>query len=589
MFLGSQGQGRAWKKNGIYVLSLKGTDTEMASQHGALLRQQIQQGALISLAKKNQDLVNYAPALSQSKVLTKLALGALRLLEFPLRRGLPPSYREEAYALAKSAGLDLRTVEQASLQADLLVQLMSHSMRRHMMKRFLPNGRPTMPGCSSVIALAENTKDNGLIHGRNFDYPFVGSWDTYPTVMYMDPTQGQRVISMQTAGVHTAGITAVNESGLTLTVHFHCSTRVSLFHGLPVHVIGAEIMKKARTMGEAIDLMRRMERSGSWSFVLSSGRENKGVVLEVAYGQMAIRDADATRGKLAATNMYRDDKLRDSEVLISCSALDDFTYRYNRANELLDHYASKGTLTPALCARILADNIDQQTGALKAHGNTLSVITTVTSMISQTALGKFYVANRNESPVCLGDYAAFDLDETFKGFDDRDLPQMTWDESAGGPARSCRGTQKEKALQEFRRAYMAYHNEFDWQKCADHLKTAIDLAPDEGHFRIALGHMHMRLQRPQEALHAFLGASKDTILPLSPHMSQTLDLFTAHALDCCGERSQALDRYKRLDDDKTLSPHVRKEAKRGLKYSYDLRRARRITFDLQYCDAFDYG
>lgn len=551
----------------------------MAQQHGELLKHDILRGALPQLGEKNDHLIRRSPIFRNSKHLQGLAYSALRLLQMPMRAQIPRSYLEESRALAKATGLPLGLVEQTSLQADTFVLILRYAMGKYLMRHLKRS--PGLPGCTSVAALAQHTSNGSLLHARNMDYPSIGFWDQYPTVMYMDPDQGQRVIGIATAGIHTVGVTGVNESGITLSTHFHCTKRVSVF-GTPIHIIGSEALRRSKTIGQFIDIISEFDRAGSWSMVVSSARENKAMVLEMVHGDLVLRDADTTGGLLANTNMYRDEKLHRDEVMLSPSVADDFHHRFNRAMDMLQMALKNGgKISPATCAAVLGDHFDMASGKVRAQGNTISVITTVTSMISQAGENKFWVASRGESPVCLGDYVEFRIDENFAEFEKLEPQILTWKSST-----SIRDTEKQQAFSFFRKAYMAFHNDDSEKECRAYLDAATQLDAEEGNYWLAMGHMEMRLGNADAALTSLGRAMKCS---LGKHMGQACALYTAHCYDVLNQREKALAIYKDLANDETLSPQIKAEAKRCTKKPFDIKRAHNLAFDLQFCDSLEYA
>lgn len=95
----------------------------------------------------------------------------------------------------------------------------------------------------------------------------------------------------------------------------------------------------------------------------------------------------------------------------------------------------------------------------------------------------------------------------------------------------------------------------------------------------------MRLNQPERAFEAFKAASKRT---LSPHMAQVTKVFTGHALDCLGRRTEAVEQYQAVCSN-AISPHLAEEARRCMRRAYRIDRAARITFDLQFCDSLEFA
>lgn len=581
-----EGKGRAWNKNGVHILHLQGSYPEMAGQHGALLKHVIPYGALTFLSDKNQKIVEHSFLGRKFPALTKPIVKLIELLQYPMSAHVPAEYKEESYFMAQACGMNWKHVQQTSMQADTLILPMRHSLGRFLMQQIgSPVAKTSFPGCTSAVALKEHTKSNSLIHARNMDYPSVGYWDPHPAVLFCDPDDGQRIVSIMTAGLHTTGITAMNESGLTLSAHFHCSKEVSLF-GTPIHIIGSEVMRRAHNLDEAINIVRAIERAGSWSLVISSAKENRAVVLEIVHGRMFVRDAQDTNGLLANSNKYRTEELNKNEILLSTSAAHDFEYRYQRAMDILKEAVQKGGISERTCARLLGDQLDLETGQVRAHGNTIAVVTTVTSMISQLELGKFWLGQRTEAPVSMGPYLELNFDENFENFAEKTLPTIDAFEDHIAPQTIRQNPKLVQSLSEFRKAYVEYQNHFDTEAAYKHLKKAVDLNPSEGHFHMAAGHMCMKLANPQQALKHFEDAKN---CKLSKHMLQTLHVFAGHAHDALGNRQVALAEYKMAETlSDSVSPQLQDEIRKCKQKKFTLSRSQDFAFDLQYCDCFEY-
>ncbi|MEW6056149.1 MAG: C45 family peptidase [Bdellovibrionota bacterium] len=572
----SYGKAHAWHKQGINILHLQGTLSEMAAQHGALLRHQIHQGAVPYLGTKNDLLMTHSHLFRNRPRLQAAARKFIRwFIDKPMLSQIPRIYSDEMRAFAKAAHLPVDLCEKSVLQADSLVLLLRYFMGRYLLRQTAGG----FPGCTSVVALNNTTKNKKLIHARNMDYPVVGRWDSFPSIFYFDPEgvdRGQRYIGISSAGVHTAGVTGINESGLTLTAHFHCAKAVSPF-GVPIQIIGSEVIRKARTIGQAVDIVNDLNRAGTWSLVVSSAKENNAVVIEMIHGRISVREPKD--GKLAHTNHFHTPEFQQREIMLSTSVAKDYAERYKRAMDLLTK--NEGSVDRGTLAQILADHYDRETQKIRGHGNTISVITTVTSIISEATEGRFWMSNATESPTCLGDYAAFKIDEDFKNYDQQEPELFRWSAEGSG---SIRDTVKHGALRHFRRAYIAYHTEYDLAEAAKHSEVAAQTDAEEGHYHLAHGHFRMRLGQVERAFEAF---RKAQTCSMSPHMTQVSKLFFAHAYDCLGKRQEALELYRQIRN--AVDPQVRREAARCIRRPFKVDRTWNITFDLQFCDCFEYA
>ena len=91
-------------------------------------------------------------------------------------------------------------------------------------------------GCSSFAAWGPNSHDGDLIIGRNLDNPLNGYIDAFPLVTYFEPNDGQRYLSLGTAGLYPPSLTAMNESGIYLAAHL-IPTEETSFEGTPMYFV----------------------------------------------------------------------------------------------------------------------------------------------------------------------------------------------------------------------------------------------------------------------------------------------------------------------------------------------------------------
>ncbi|MEK6623731.1 MAG: C45 family peptidase, partial [Bdellovibrionota bacterium] len=286
---------------GTHFLRLNGSHTERAKMHGQILKSPIQNGALPALAKKNEWIIRRAGGAFAWKPLQNVAVNFYHHLLLPLMaKSLLPRDRELILALAEAAEIPYKTILRALFQADGLMLLSRLSIMKYLFKDFPAQ---ELPGCSSAVVHPCLTQAGKMLVSRNQDYPVTGPWERESTVIFHQPTEAGEIphVSVVSAGLHTAGLTSMNQEGLTVAAHAHFGRDVSI-RGMPVFVLGGLIASQAKNLGEAVDIVRRHNRYANWTFVVSSAKEQNAMAVEMGPKKMATRFLD--EGLLTHTNFF---------------------------------------------------------------------------------------------------------------------------------------------------------------------------------------------------------------------------------------------------------------------------------------------
>ena len=201
----------------------------MAYQHGKLLQKEIRNSAIDVLAKKNQMVISEAAGLLSNKIINKLVVLIYENFLVPiLSFALPKEEKKVLSALAKGANLESNILLQAYYQADGLMFLSRISMMKYLFWRF---PKRDIPGCSSAVVSKELTSEKKLLVMRNQDYPIVGTWEKNTLIAYCEPSEKNLLphIFVSSAGLHTSGLTAMNNHGITVAAHAHFGEDISFF------------------------------------------------------------------------------------------------------------------------------------------------------------------------------------------------------------------------------------------------------------------------------------------------------------------------------------------------------------------------
>ncbi|HCH63034.1 MAG TPA: hypothetical protein DFR83_09530 [Deltaproteobacteria bacterium] len=253
--------------------------------------------------------------------------------------------------------------------------------------------------CSSLAVWNRTSVDGRLRHARNFDFPGIGVWDARPAVVFCSPTDGLNYGFVTSLGVDLPGITGFNEAGITLTAHTRMHAHIDP-DGTCIADLGHEVVRRARTLGEAVDIVRQLGSSSTWGLLVSSAAERDAVLIETT-GQAVRTVEPGAAHHLACTNRYRHRALQRDEVRTSDSFAIDSDARF----ETLESAARRGGLTAEDLQSLLATAQDpgaQDTDlADRITGSCITSPLTVQSVVVEPESAQIRVA-AGRAPVARG-------------------------------------------------------------------------------------------------------------------------------------------------------------------------------------------
>lgn len=526
---------------GLHVLRISGTDYEMGYQHGSLLRDAIGRGPLPSFSRYLERMFEAGQLGALGRPVARaIGIGLGETVGARIGRRFPRHVQEALEGLADGAHLSKRELLRAVTMPETYLWLLQQYKR---IVRASPAPRLDVPvmGCTSAIAWAGATKHGRLLHGRNFDYQGVGSWDREQAVIFHEPSDGQRYVSITAAGVLLGGITAMNESGLSLAVHQHVAAEEIDLDGIPVGVIGDSIMRNARTLDDARRILDDFVPNGCWTYVVASARERRVLCYEVSPSRRAWFCPEEGE-TFAYSNVYLDKTFEGRESYFYPTYWRNNLGRHRVASERLA--SSRGSIDENTIASILGDLGDEGC----RFQTSISMLTTVASVVYDAEEGLVYVAT-GRAPVSNNPYVAFDLSTS--------APKPGAGELRGGMAIP---SGRREGFDAYRAAYEAHFYERDVQAARSYIGRALsaDAAQPVYHFvagLLALGEGEASSARSHFDSAIGLGHP-------APERVAAFRLFRGRAFDRMGDRDSALRDYREaiLGD-----ANVRKAAKRGLK------------------------
>ncbi len=154
-------------------------------------------------------------------------------------------------------GLEVTTEQAASVF--LIPELLS------CIDKFMPNLYAPLLGCSSLIY----RQDDNLHHLRILDFPLVNIFDKFSEEVLFK-FKSQKVFFHSCSGLAYPAISAMNESGITVTLHQKYSRFFDL-KGVPVFEIIKLIMEHSTCIKDITDILDEHPSISSWGLIISTG------------------------------------------------------------------------------------------------------------------------------------------------------------------------------------------------------------------------------------------------------------------------------------------------------------------------------
>jgi hypothetical protein len=238
--LAREGNGRLERIDGTRVLILKGTPEEMGHQHGVLLKKEIH-----GLA----DRILYGVGVGSSFEKGRWFFGEIEAAQQRLNPFMDSRYLREMDALAAAAELPREEIR-------------------------LANFFPELFHCSGFALFGRATEGGHLYHGRILDYLRGFGLEQNAVVMVFQPDQGNAWASVSYAGM-IGTVTAMNEK--QIAIGEMGGRGQGHWDGKPMAELLREVMEKAGTLDEAVDILRKGPRTCEYYYVVSDAKTKQAV------------------------------------------------------------------------------------------------------------------------------------------------------------------------------------------------------------------------------------------------------------------------------------------------------------------------
>ncbi|MFN8575662.1 MAG: C45 family autoproteolytic acyltransferase/hydrolase [Candidatus Sericytochromatia bacterium] len=501
----------------INILRVSGSEYDIGYQHGLLLKDKIKSGVIPYFAKYVEKLLNDALGNNAGKF---VAQGLNKTIGHKIYSYFPDYVKEQLNGLADGANFSRKELAEAVVMPETFLWLVSRTLKIEDHGK-APRFNVPLLGCSSVIASGNATYDSSLIHGRNLDYQGIGYWDTNTTVIFQKPKDSQSFVSIASAGVILAGITSMNEAGITLAVHQHLTSNAFAIGGLPLGVVGDQVMRKAENLKDAEKILKEHKPNGCWTYILSSGKEKSVLCYETTQARTSsfITDKD----NFGYTNIFLDPELAETELFMYPSHWRSNTGRYHCIQERLK--SNYGKIDEEKVANILGDK-GKDNCRLR---NPLAMMLTVGSVVFNPEKQLFYVGN-GKAPTSNRDFIPFSL------------KTQNYVETIS-PLKPNKTEEEIKSFDLYCESYDYYFNKNNIDMARLKLSKAIKLQPKEALFYYIDALLSINdkdFDSAENSINKALEIGHNDIERIS-----SFYLWKARIKDCQNQRTEAIENYKK--------------------------------------------
>ncbi len=563
--------GRIKKAGRLNLITLSGSAFDMGYQHGVIakelyLRNLIKFFALFlrTLRLGLEDMIGSAYLRKQAG---KLFEKYVKILQSNMSKRYTPFLLDEMKGFAEGSGESYELLKGLMSMPDVLQILLARGL-----SHTVANSVAVLNlGCTSAATWGDSTADGSFIYGRNLDFFDNHAMDHNPSIILHKPDKGMKYAAFSFLGVPGAGITGINEAGITYASHIMLTKNVSSY-STPLMNIGNEILRNAESTDDAVRIARSLRFSSGWGLVVTDARHKDAVVIEASAKHVLPRKGDSQF--IINTNHYNTGLLRKKEYDYSVSTTASTVGRYKRAEEIIKEKHGKFTLDDMIL--LLGDHLEYYTRRERALGSTITAVHNVSSIVMKPEELKVWMS-QGEAPSNNSDYIGVDL----KSWMDGELKLL--DIKKPNPYAN---TYAFSAFQEhYEQAYQKYFYHNDIPGALAELEQLTQKDRQEPIYLMLKGQLYIKVHKYREAVEAF-----DQAIPMPdiPHRTAVSMLWKARTQDILGMRDDALRLYRDIDAMSGIGANLRKAAVKGLKRRYSASKIKKHDIDFVFSDNTEY-
>jgi isopenicillin-N N-acyltransferase like protein len=374
-------------ENGLWEMYIEGNAYERGLINGVLASELIY----------NQE--KFFVAEIRKRITNRFYLFFLKLLVAWMNRKLSfyvgKEYDQEIYGISRSASLEFSFIGPRYIR--ILNYHAAHDIG-HTLQYM------NFVGCTSFAIWDNKTEDGKLLHGRNFDFHAGDEFSEEKIVTFYNPSTGYK-FAMITWGGMIGTVSGMNIHGIAITVNA-AKSKLPKKSSTPITILVREMLQYADTLEQVIEIAGKRKIFVSESIHVSSGKDNKSVLIEKTPFQTCIYTSN--NSQIICTNHFQSEELKNDPSNLQQIEESSSMKRYLRVKELL---VQKAKLSVHSAVQILRDRSGLGDIPL-GSGNEIAIDQLIAhhSIIFKPGELKMWIC---AGPYTLGEYLCYDLNKVF--------------------------------------------------------------------------------------------------------------------------------------------------------------------------------
>ncbi len=301
----------------MWELYIRGSGQDKGAKQGALTKD--------LMRYQEDEFIDQINRIIPSEFYLSFLKISLKAFNRNLREHVPEEYRNEIVAMSEFC-----THEYDAIGNPYERQLNYHAAHDigHTMQQYM------LVGCSSFATWGENTKDEKMIVGRNFDFYVGDEFAKNKIITFAVPDNGYKYVSVSWAGM-VGVLSGMNEKGITVTINA-AKGSMPTSSATPISIITRSILQYSSSIDEAYEIAKSFQSFVNESILVGSSTEKRSVLIEKT--PHAIDMYETTRQDIVSTNHYQSETFLNDETNQDNIANSDSKYRFDRLRELLDSH-----------------------------------------------------------------------------------------------------------------------------------------------------------------------------------------------------------------------------------------------------------
>ncbi len=303
-------------KSGLYELYVEGDPFELGVTIGKLTKE---------LVVRQEDHFNdQITRLIPSRTYQHFLKYVIGWFNRDLDKNISTEYKEEIYGISLSASDKYQYI--GSNYQRLLNYHAAHDIG-HALQSI------ALVGCTSFGTWGKHSKDSTMIVGRNFDFYVGDEFAEDKIIAFIHPTHGYNFMTV-TWGGFIGAVSGMNEQGLAVTINA-AKSGIPSGSATPVSLVAREILQYAKNINEAYQIARKRKMFVSESFLISSAKDHKAVLIEKTPTDLAMFDPG--QDYIVCTNHFQSEEFSNQKENLDQIHNSASSYRYKRVLELLNN------------------------------------------------------------------------------------------------------------------------------------------------------------------------------------------------------------------------------------------------------------